>query len=115
MYIVKRPFRNYGIVYTVGTVITEPDSIKHFKSRVREGKILAVKPSELEQTRKYFFDKFGVTIEMPSDDVKQAAPQQSVKKATAAAKPLVKPSVQPIAKPVAKPVAKATATTVKQK
>lgn len=62
MLVVKRPFKNYGVVYTAGTVITEPAVIKRLKSKIAEGKIINVDEHDIESTRQYFKAKYGVDI-----------------------------------------------------
>ena len=67
MYLVKRPFKNYGTVYTAGTVITEPATIKRFKGKLAEGKIIVVTEQNYKVTAKYFKDKYHVEIPPMSD------------------------------------------------
>lgn len=62
MLVVKRPFKNYGVIYTAGTVITEPAVIKRLKSRIAEGKIINVDEHDIESTKQYFKAKYGVDI-----------------------------------------------------
>lgn len=62
MYVVRRPFRNLGKVLTVGSTIEDPTVIKHFKSRLAEGKIIVVDEHNYSARAKYFKDKFGVTL-----------------------------------------------------
>lgn len=62
MYIVKRPFRNFGKVLTVGSVIAEPTAIKRFKGRLAEGKIIEVTEQTYDVAARYFKDKYGVVI-----------------------------------------------------
>lgn len=62
MYVVKRPFRNFGKVYTAGTVITEPAEIKRFNGKLAEGKIIVVTEQTFDATAKYFKEKYGVDI-----------------------------------------------------
>lgn len=62
MYIVKKPFKNFGKVYTAGTVITEPADIKRFKGKLAEGKIIEVTEQTYGATHEYFKSKFGVDI-----------------------------------------------------
>lgn len=62
MFVVKRPFRNCGIVLTAGSVITEPASIKHFKTRLGMGKIVCVTEDNFKKYQSYFKEKFGVDI-----------------------------------------------------
>lgn len=62
MYVVRRPFRNLGKVFTVGSTIEDPTVIKHFKSRLAEGKIIVVDEHNYSARAEYFKDKFGVTL-----------------------------------------------------
>lgn len=62
MYVVRRPFRNLGKVFTVGSTIEDPTVIKHFKSRLAEGKIIVVDEHNYTARAKYFKDKFGVAL-----------------------------------------------------
>jgi hypothetical protein len=62
MLIVKRPFRNLGVVLTAGSVITKPAVIKHLKSRIGDGHIIEVAEHDLDKFRDYFLQKFKVDI-----------------------------------------------------
>ena len=62
MYVVRRPFRNLGKVFTVGSTIEDPTVIKHFKSRLAEDKIIVVDEHNYSARAEYFKDKFGVTL-----------------------------------------------------
>jgi hypothetical protein len=62
MLVVKRPFRNLGVVLTAGSVITEPAVIKHLKSRMGDGHIIEVAEHDLDKFRDYFLQKFKVDI-----------------------------------------------------
>ena len=62
MFVVKRPFRNFGKVMTVGTVISDPTAIKHFNARFAEGKIIGGTEQTLANTAKYVKEKYGVDI-----------------------------------------------------
>lgn len=86
MYIVKRPFRNLGRVMTVGSVITEPTEIKRFKGRLAEGKILFVPDKDVEKTKAFFKDKYGVDIsdtKVNKDAIAKAVPPKAVVKEVA--------------------------------
>ena len=74
MYVVRRSFKSLGKVYTVGSVITEPTSIKRFDGKLAEGKIIEVTKQTYDSTAKYFKEKFGVElppIEKPIEHEKQ--------------------------------------------
>lgn len=62
MYVVKRPFKNLGKVYVAGTVIAEPATIKRFKGKLAEGKIIEVTEQTYSTIAAYFKDKFGVVL-----------------------------------------------------
>lgn len=74
MYVVKRPFRNFGKVLTVGSVIAEPTAIKRFKGRLAEGKIIVVTEQTYNVAAKYFKDKHGIVLPAicaePTEEVK---------------------------------------------
>ena len=80
MFVVKRPFRNFGKVMTVGTVISDPTAIKHFNARFAEGKIIEVTEQTLANTAKYFKEMYGVDI---SATEKAEAPKAEAPKAEA--------------------------------
>ncbi len=61
MYVVRRPFRNFGRVLTPGTRV-EPANIKRFKSRLGERDIIEVTDGTLDMWEAYFVGKFGVSI-----------------------------------------------------
>ena len=62
MYVVKRPFKTLGKVYTAGAVITEPAVIKRFKGRLAEGKIIEVTEHTYDNIAAYFKAKHGVVL-----------------------------------------------------
>ena len=70
MLVVKKPFKNYGVVYTVGTVIAVPTNIKRLKGKIAEGKIIVVTEHNYEYVAKYFKDKYDVAIPAISDEQK---------------------------------------------
>ena len=72
MFVVKRPFKNFGKVLTVGSVIAEPTSIKRFKGRVAEGKIIEVTEQTYKATSEYFLNKHGVVIPPLTESAKTA-------------------------------------------
>ena len=78
MYVVRRPFRNLGKVFTVGSTIEDPTVIKHFKSRLAEGKIIVVDEHNYAARAKYFKDRFGVTL--PSLDKPEESHEEKVEK-----------------------------------
>lgn len=102
MYVVRRPFRNLGKVFTVGSTIEDPTVIKHFKSRLAEGKIIVVDEHNYTARAKYFKDKFGVTL--PSLEKPEESHEESHEEK--AEKPVVNPTETKKA-PVTKVVAAA--------
>lgn len=62
MFVVRRPFRNLGKILTAGTVISDPAVIKHFKSRLAEGKIIKVDEHNFKSCYDFFKQKFGVEL-----------------------------------------------------
>lgn len=81
MYVVRRPFRNLGKVFTVGSTIEDPTVIKHFKSRLAEGKIIVVDEHNYAARAEYFKDKFGVTLpslEKPEESHEEKVEKQAV-------------------------------------
>lgn len=63
--IVVRPFKSYGEKYSAGQIISDPASIKRFKSKVIEGKIKVFDRSASDTVSKIRFleKKLGVSIE----------------------------------------------------
>jgi hypothetical protein len=69
MYVVRRPFRNFGKVITVGSVIAEPTGIKHFKRRVFDRYIVDVNDQNFDTYKNYFAQKFGIDIKLPEAEL----------------------------------------------
>ena len=70
MFVVRRPFRNFGHVMAPGSVV-EPGAIKQFKSKLRDHAIVEVPEQDFDRWNAYFKGKFGVEIAVPkTDDVK---------------------------------------------
>lgn len=91
MHVVKKPFRNFGKVYTVGTVITVPTDIKRFKGKLAEGKIIEVTEQTYDNASKYFLDKFGVKLPPIKPVVTEAPKEKPVEAAKlSASKTVVK-------------------------
>ena len=63
--IVVKPFRSYGVRYLAGQIISDPASIKRFKSKVIEGKIKVFDRSARDTVSQIRFleKKLGVSIE----------------------------------------------------
>lgn len=62
MFVVRRPFKNFGKTYTAGTVIADPAVIKRFRGKLAEGKIINVTEQAYDDTAKYFKEKYGVNL-----------------------------------------------------
>ena len=74
MYVVRRPFRNFGKVLTPGTQV-EPANIKRFKSRLGERDIIEVTEGTLDMWETYFVDKFGVSIKPEPEPEPEPGPE----------------------------------------
>lgn len=61
MFIVRRAFRNNGTMLLPGSVV-EPGSIKRFKSRLRDNRIIEVEEQDLDKWRDFFMKRYGVAI-----------------------------------------------------
>ena len=79
MYVVKRPFKSIGKIYTAGTVIAEPAKIKRFNGKLAEGKIIKVDEQNIGSTAEYFKTKYGVDI-TPSKKPADAAKKETTSK-----------------------------------
>ena len=78
MYIVKRPFRNFGKTLTVGTVIENPALVKRFKTRFAEGKIIEVTEKNYRDNAAYFKAKYGVTLPIIQEEKPVEEPKRTV-------------------------------------
>lgn len=89
MFVVKRPFKSLGKVYTAGSVISEPAEIKRFNGRFAEGKIVEVTQANYNAMSDYFKCKFGVELpelsgkanDEPKDAVQETADKDAVQEA----------------------------------
>jgi hypothetical protein len=61
-FVVKKPFKSMGKFYGVGSIIEDPTAIKRFKSKVTEGKIIAVTEDNLQSVAAYIKARSGVDI-----------------------------------------------------
>lgn len=104
MFIVRRSFRNNGSIAVVGSVVT-PETIKRFKSRLKDRFIVEVSKDTYADYKEYFFNKFGVSIEPDPTWLAKETSKESVKKQ--AEKPAEKPAEAKVTKPAAKVVVKA--------
>ena len=77
MYVVRRPFRNYGQMMLPGSKV-EPGSTKSFKARLRDRVIVEVSAHDFDMWRNYFKQKFGVDI-MPEAPEAPEAPKTPVR------------------------------------
>lgn len=66
MYVVRRAFRNFGLMMAPGSVV-EPAAIKRFKSRLIEGRIVEVNEQNFDKWCEYFKVRAGVTLELPAE------------------------------------------------
>lgn len=72
MYVVRRAFRNYGQMMVPGSVV-EPGSIKRFKSHLNDRDIIEVSEQTFDKWDKYFRERMGVAIQVPSEDLTDEA------------------------------------------
>jgi hypothetical protein len=61
-FVVKKPFKSMGKFYGVGSIIEDPTAIKRFKSKINEGKIIAVTEDNLQSVAAYIKARSGVDI-----------------------------------------------------
>jgi len=94
MFVVKRPFRSFGKVFTAGTVVV-PAEVKRFKGKLAEGKIIVVTERNYEDISTYFKSKYGI-------DLPPIKPSSVEAKPEAATKTEAKSEVKPKAKVKAK-------------
>lgn len=102
MFVVKRPFKNMGVVMEVGSVV-DPTSTKLFKPKLHHGKIVEVTEQNYNEMKAYFKGKFGVDIPaMPSGgmvksnvDTKATAKTESKAPVKTAAKTAAKATAKP--------------------
>lgn len=112
MWIVRRPFRSRGVHYQAGDVVTSPEPIKLFNSKLSGGKLLEVPATEeeLQELQHFFKVKIGVDFTpnleaavakknaVPKTQSTAPVPKAAPKGAPAA--PKVAPTVAPKATPV---------------
>ena len=106
MYVVRRSFRNYGQMMVPGSVV-EPGSIKRFKSRLNDGRIVEVTEQNFDKWDEYFKVRIGVAIQLHDEGAPdEGAPDEGRPDDTKHddAKPVQVVPVQ--AKVVVKPVSK---------
>ena len=75
MYVVRKPFRNYGKVLLPGSIV-EPGNIKWFKSRLKDRTIIEVNEHNFDKWKEYFKVRCGVDItpaETNTDDETNAS------------------------------------------
>ena len=91
MFVVRRPFRNLGKVLTVGTVISDPTVIKHFKSRFAEGKIVEVNEHNFDSYYNFFLKKFSVRLpKLTAEEIEDKVEERVGEKPVATVKAPVK-------------------------
>ena len=113
MYVVRRPFRNYGNIMVPGSIV-EPSTIKRFKSRLTDGHIIEVTEQNFDKWQEVFKGRYGVTLQRIEDATVEDATvedatvedatveEATVEEATveedpAKETPLEKPAVQKVA------------------
>lgn len=102
MFVVKRPFKNMGVVMEVGSVV-DPASTKLFKPKLHHGKIVEVTEQNYNEMKAYFKGKFGVDIPAmssgdmvkPNVDTKATAKTERKAPAKTAAKTAAKATAKP--------------------
>lgn len=109
MFVVRRPFKSIGKVYTAGSVITEPAEVKRFKGKVAEGKIIEVTEQTYDSVAKYFKEKYD--IELPPLKIPDADKEEASEEVTEVTTEEVK--TEEAAKVATKTVAKASVATKK--
>lgn len=62
MFVVKRAFKSVNKVYAVGSIIEDPTTIRLFKSKVNEGKIVAVNEQNINHIAEYIYNRVGIDI-----------------------------------------------------
>lgn len=111
MYVVRRPFRNLGVMLEAGSVV-ELASIKRFKTRLKDRYIVEVNPVNFESWNSYFKDKYGTEIKVPVvkqetedvhevEDVQEPVVNQEPEKKEEPAKPKEVKRAVAVAKPKA--------------
>lgn len=98
MYAVKRPFKSLGEFYAVGSIVSEPTAIKHFKSRLGAGDIIVVTEQNYDTCKAYFKGKYKV-------DIPGLAEPDAESGAEPNAEPDAEPDVKLVTKSVVKPLA----------
>jgi len=104
MLVVKRPFKNLGKVYTAGSVITEPATIKRLRGKIAEGKIIEVTEQTYDVASNYFKAKYGVILPSLTDEVVEAKPVEPAEQKS------VEPAETKTTEPTEKKVTKTKAT-----
>lgn len=64
MYVVRRPFRNLGVMLEPGSVV-EPASIKRFKTRLKDRYIVEVTQDNFKSWQEYFKGRHKIDIKEP--------------------------------------------------
>ena len=70
MYVVRRSFKNFGEVMLPGSVV-DPDSIKMFKTKLKDHVIIEVSAQNFDRWNEYFKNKFGVEIQVPAKNTEE--------------------------------------------
>ena len=87
MYVVRRPFRNFGVMLEPGSVI-EPASIKRFKTRLKDRYIVEVNQDNFKYWQAYFKGRMSVNLTEQVESVEsvESVEVKKVVKAVATAK-----------------------------
>lgn len=76
MYVVRRPFRNYGKIMEPGSIIIEPGTVKRFKARLKDRYIVEVTKQTFNNWSAYFKTKLGVDLMSIEDATKLITPAE---------------------------------------
>jgi len=79
VYIVRKPFRNYGEVKLAGSLIDDPATIKHFKSLLADNHIVGVEEHTLARYEEFFKVRYNVSIKKAIKDAEEAKSASDVK------------------------------------
>jgi len=108
MFVVVRAFKDHGVLYEAGTVITDPSSIRLFRSRLGSRNIVDMRQDQTHnrnwidylQARGHDTSAIEARLLMPSGpakvapDVPKVTAAASTGPATTVPKPVLKPAVK---------------------
>ena len=78
MFVVKRPFRNFGSVMAPGSIV-EPGAIKHFRSLLSDNHIIEVNEQNFTMWNEYFNVRYGVQLKPSVEPSVEPSVKASVK------------------------------------